>query len=924
MSTDRITHLHKLGQSLWYDSIQRRLLENGEITEMIQRGEIKGMTSNPTIFQKAIAGSDDYEDALKPMAWADWSAESIFYQLAIEDIQTAADLFAPLYQETNGVDGYVSLEVNPLLAKDTQKTIEEAARLWKTVNRPNLMIKIPATQEGIKAIQASIAAGINVNVTLIFSLQRYEEVINAYFSGLEDRVAQGLPIDRIHSVASFFVSRFDSLTDSLLEEIIQKHPEQATGAKALMGKGAIANARLAYHLFEDSIAADQYQVLQAKGANYQRPLWASTSTKNPAYSDVLYMEELIGPYTVNTVPPSALQAFRDHGEASLTLSHSAEESHKIQDQLEKLGISIDRVTQQLEEEGVRKFSESYQELLKEIERRSEAVRAELGTSLKDIPERIQTLENDRFPERIFQHDPTLWTQDPDGQAEIRKRLGWLDAPTKSLALLPELNKLVDGVRADGYTRVLLLGMGGSSLAPEVLSRTFDGLQGLQLSILDSTDPAQVKEAEVTHPVSETLYIVASKSGTTSEVHAYLEYFWQKAVSALGSKAGEHFIAITDPGSKLIETAKERSFRAVFLADPEVGGRYSALTAFGLVPAALLGIDVNELLAQAEKMTRQCQSTVPAGRNPGLVLGAILGEAALQGRDKVTLLTDPELNAVGSWLEQLIAESSGKQGRGIVPVDIEPLVEPDSYSSDRLFVYLSHNGKLGETVHAIREAGHPAITLSIPDAYRLGAEFYRWEYAIAVACSIIKVNAFDQPDVQDNKTRTKNKIAAYKDLGKFEQESPVWEKDGVQVFGQNLPGLKKAASLAELVGTFLAQGETGDYVAINAYLPRNETMLKQLQSVRQKVLTRTGLATTLGFGPRFLHSTGQLHKGGSNQGLFLQITSDPDQDLDIPTQGITFGTLEKAQALGDLEALLARGRRAIRVHFATLNLSDLMD
>ena len=924
MSTDRITHLHELGQSLWYDSIQRRLLENGEIAEMIQRGEIKGMTSNPTIFQKAIAGSDDYEDALKPMAWADWSAESIFYQLAIEDIQTAADLFAPLYQKTNGVDGYVSLEVNPLLAKDTQKTIEEAGRLWKTVNRPNLMIKIPATQEGIKAIQASIAAGINVNVTLIFSLKRYEDVINAYFSGLEERVAQGLPIDRIHSVASFFVSRFDSLADSLLEEIAQKNPARAAEAKALMGKGAIANARLAYHLFESTIATDRYKALQEKGANYQRPLWASTSTKNPAYSDVLYLEELIGPHTVNTVPPSALQAFNDHGEATLTLSRPAEESRKIQEQLEKLGISIDRVTQQLEEEGVRKFSESYRDLLKEIERRSEAVRAELG-GLKNISERIQALENDRFPERIFQHDPTLWTQDPDGQAEVRKRLGWLDAPTKSLALLPELNKLVADVRADGYQRVLLLGMGGSSLAPEVLSRTFDGLQGLQLSILDSTDPAQVKEAEAAHPVSETLYIVASKSGTTSEVHAYLEYFWQKAVSALGSsKAGEHFIAITDPGSKLIGTAKERRFRAAFLADPEVGGRYSALTAFGLVPAALLGIDVNKLLSQAEKMARQCQGNVPAGRNPGLVLGAILGEAALQGRDKVTLLADSELNAFGSWLEQLIAESSGKQGRGIVPVDIEPLAEPGSYSSDRLFVYLSHNGKLRETVNAIREAGHPTITLSIPDAYRLGTEFYHWEYAIAVACSIIKVNAFDQPDVQDNKTRTKNKIAAYKDSGKFEQETPVWEKDGVQVFGQNLPEFKDAASLAKLVNIFLAQAKAGDYVAINAYLPRNENMLKQLQAVRKKVLTQTGLATTLGFGPRFLHSTGQLHKGGSNQGVFLQITADPDQDLDIPTQGITFGTLEKAQALGDLEALLARGRRAIRVHFSKLNLSDLMD
>ena len=352
----------------------------------------------------------------------------------------------------------------------------------------------------------------------------------------------------------------------------------------------------------------------------------------------------------------------------------------------------------------------------------------------------------------------------------------MNSPVKSLEYIPELNNLVKAVQSDGLNRVLLLGMGGSSLAPEVLSQTFgtlevNGKPTLKLTILDSTDPGQVKEAEIAHPVSETLYIVASKSGTTSEVHAYLDYFWEKAVAALGEKAGEHFIAVTDPGSKLIEIAKERGFRGVFLSDPEIGGRYSALTAFGLVPASLMGIEVSHLLKQAEKMAAQCQPSVPAGRNPGLVLGAILGEAALQGKDKVTLLADPELNAFGSWLEQLIAESSGKQGKGIVPVDIEPLVAPASYSNDRLFVYLSQSNKLSEQVNAIGNAGHPVITLPIPDAYSLGAEFFRWEYAISVACSILQVNAFDQPDVQDNKTAQKTKS--------LRTQAPVNLKKGCQ-------------------------------------------------------------------------------------------------------------------------------------------------
>ena len=928
MNTDRITNLHKLGQSLWYDSIQRRLLNNGEIASLIQQGQIKGMTSNPTIFQKAIAGSDDYDDALKPMAWAGWSSEQIFYQLAIEDIQQAADLFASLYQETRGVDGYVSLEVSPLLADDTQKTIEEAKRLWQVVNRPNLMIKIPATVEGIDAIRDTVAAGINVNVTLIFSLERYESVMDAYLSGLEDRVAQGLPIDHIHSVASFFVSRFDTLVDSLLEKIALDEPEKAAGAQKLMGKGAIANTRLAYRLFQNTIKSERFLKLQSKGANFQRPLWASTSTKNPDYRDVLYIEELIGPHTVNTVPPSSLKDFADHGEAKLTLLQPEEGSKLVLQGLEDLGISIRKVTQQLEEEGVRKFSDSYHDLLDEIDHRCEAVRAELGKDLKNIPKRVAKLENDGFTRRIFQKDPTLWTDNPQGQAEVRKRLGWLKSPTNSMDLIPKIDAFVKAVHSNGFKKVLLLGMGGSSLAPEVLAFTLNQLQpdnknGLVLTILDSTDPGQVKEAEDANPVSDTLYIVSSKSGTTSEVHAFMEYFWHKATSLLGNRAGEHFIAITDPGSKLIEIATERHFRAVFLSDPEVGGRYSALTAFGLVPAALLGLDVEHLLEQAQKMADQCKPDIPTGRNPGLVLGAILGEAALQGKDKVTLITDPELFAFGSWLEQLIAESSGKQGRGIVPVDVEPLIDPASYSNDRLFVYLSLNGSLAGRVAALQSAKQPVITLPVRDIYSLGAEFYRWEYAVAVACSILNVNAFDQPDVQDNKTRTKNKIAAYETSGSFEQGNPIWTGNGVQVFGLSKTEFKQAAGLDQLISAFLDLAKRGDYVAINAYLPRNKANLESLQNLRQKIMEKTGLATTLGFGPRFLHSTGQLHKGGSDQGVFLQITAEPEQDLEIPVQGITFGTLEKAQALGDLEALLARGRRAIRIHLATPKLDDLM-
>ena len=379
---DAIDQLHKQGQSIWYDNIQRRLLENGEMAQLIAQGDIRGVTSNPSIFHNAISQSHDYDAALKPMAWSGWSAEEIFYQLALEDIRAAADLFMPLYKQSKGADGYVSMEVSPYLARDTQGTISEAKRLWDLVNRPNLMVKIPATAQGIEAINKSIAAGININVTLIFSLDRYKQVMEAYLSGLEERVAQGLPIGTIASVASFFVSRVDSKIDSQLQALLKNEAPKAEQAAQLLGKAAIANARLAYVLFRQTFNTDRFSRLQKQGARYQRPLWASTSTKNPAYRDVMYVEDLIGPDTVNTVPPQTLDAFRDHGHAEITLQDEASDSTQLLEKVESLGISMKQVTQQLEEEGVKAFSDAFNALLKTISERTNIAQNELGSLQK--------------------------------------------------------------------------------------------------------------------------------------------------------------------------------------------------------------------------------------------------------------------------------------------------------------------------------------------------------------------------------------------------------------------------------------------------------------------------------------------------------------------------------------------------------------
>ena len=923
-----VHELHALGQSIWYDNIQRSLIENGSLAQMISRGLIRGVTSNPSIFHNAIANSHDYDAALKPMAWAGWSATQIFTQLAIEDIQAAADLFAPLYEETQGADGYVSLEVSPYLANDTNGTVAEARRLWNLVNRPNLMIKIPATQEGIPAIRASIAAGINVNVTLIFSLARYASVIDAYMSGLEDRMATGQSLKRIASVASFFVSRVDSKVDKLLQEIIHKEETNVENAQGLFGKAAVANARLAYAIFLEKFAESRFSLLKDKGAAVQRPLWASTSTKNPAYRDVIYVEELIGANTVNTMPPQTLEAFEDHGVAQVALGWDVVEDRQAIANLEALGISMDDVTHRLELEGVKAFADAFTALLETIEQRRLAAQAELGTLQNLLPSQIVRMEHEKTIERMFAIDPGLWTDEPAGQAIIQKRLGWLVLPQSSQHLVQQLQNLALECRQAGFTHALLLGMGGSSLAPEVLRLIFGkgkigAKSALDLAILDSTDPEQVQSAQNRAPFEKTLFIVASKSGTTGEVSAFLDYFWARAKESLGTAAGKHFVAVTDRGTELDTIAQEYGFRAVLNGDPLVGGRYSALTVFGLFPAALIGMNLDTLLGRARWMMNQCLPGVEAGRNPGLVLGTILGEAALEGRDKLTILADDGLEPLGSWLEQLVAESSGKNGRGIVPVDLEPQSDPATYGEDRLFVYFRSSGSLAKYAAQLLEAGQAVLTFDFRDHYDLGAEIYRWEIATAVACAILGVNGFDQPDVQDNKTRTLDKIKAYQKKGVLTEGKPIWEGPEGKVFGTKFTGIKDASNLKEVVDLFLNQARSGDYVGINAYLPREEKTFKKLQKLRSRILTKTRLATTLGFGPRFLHSTGQLHKGGSDRAVFIQITYEPGQDLDIPSQAITFGVLQRAQALGDLEALLSRGRRVIRVHLSGGRLEDLI-
>jgi len=925
-----LVQLREFGQSPWYDYIRRGLITSGELKSLIDHDGLMGVTSNPSIFEKAISGSTDYDQALQQIASNVTGIKEIYESLAVRDIQDAADLMYPVYQQSQTRDGYVSLEVSPDLAFNTQGTIEEAVRLRKAVGRENVMIKVPGTPEGLPAIEQLLGLGINVNVTLLFSVEVYEQVAWAYIAGLEKLAAKGGDLKKIASVASFFVSRIDTLVDSLLEAKLKEETNSPTKAtlQSLMGKVAIANAKLAYVKFQEIVSSPRFAALKAKGAKVQQLLWASTGTKNPKYPDTYYVDGLIGPDTVNTMPAATFNAFRDHGRLRASLLEGIDEARKTMSTLADCKIDMKQVTQKLLVDGARLFSDSFDQLMSVISRKQQELLGPklsrqayaLGALDKGVQAKLKELRQTGFVRRLWAKDPTLWHTDPVHQKIIRNALGWLHITEQQVHHLPRIKEVAESVRAAGFKHALLLGMGGSSLCPEVFRMTFGVVPGCpELHVLDSTVPAQVRSFEKRVDLTKTLCIVASKSGTTTEPLVFYRYFFERMRQAKGKKAGENFIAITDPGSMLEKLAQESQFRDILPGVPDIGGRYSALSNFGIVPAAIMGVNVEHLLYRAERMRHSCDSCVPPEDNPGVVLGVVMGELAKQGRDKVTFVTSPAIWDLGAWMEQLIAESTGKEGKGIVPIDDEPLGPPEVYGKDRLFAYIRYSGGADAAqdakVAALEKAGHPVVRIELADLINLGEEFFLWEVATAVAGSLLGINAFDQPNVQESKDYTKNFLDEYKKNGRLPEEEPILAADGIKVYGDaaNRQALKGAATLEVALKVHLARVQAGDYFAVNAYVERTDASHQALQAIRLRVRDRKKVATTLGYGPRFLHSTGQLHKGGPNTGVFLQITSDDAEDLPIPGEPYTFGVLKNAQALGDFLSLSKRNRRALRVH-----------
>jgi transaldolase/glucose-6-phosphate isomerase len=921
-----LVEVMKTGQSIWYDNIRRAMLTSGDLQKKIDEDDLRGVTSNPTIFEKAITGSTDYDEQMRSLITAGKSVKEIYEALVIDDIGNAADILKPVYNKTDGVDGYISLEVNPRLAYDTAGTIEEADRLFKTLGRKNVMIKIPAAQEGLPAIEEAIYRGINVNVTMIFSVENYEQVAEAFIKGLERRDAEGKPVDHIASVASFFVSRVDSMIDTELD-FRARHStgDEKTGLENLCGKAALANAKIAYARFKEIFYGDRFSALKAKGAQVQRQLWASTGAKNPKYSDVLYLDNLIGPDTVNTVPPATYTGFRDHGKVALTLEQGLDECREVISKLGAIGIDLKQVTAKLQSDGLSSFVGSFDTLVESIESKRDALvsgihqrlTASLGKYGDVVSAAIKEADKGDVIRRIWRKDASLWKDDPEHQKIIKNALGWLTVPDMMIGVEEDLLGFAGRTRGlHQFKHVMVCGMGGSSLCPEVLRQTFGHQEGFpELLVLDSTDPDAFSDIANKIDITHCLFIISSKSGTTTEPLVFYKY-WYDQVGKRKENPGECFVAITDPGTLMEQIATEDKFRRIFLNPPDIGGRYSALSYFGMVPAALMGLDIRKLLDRAERIVHSCASVVPAADNPGARLGAIMGECAKAGRDKLTIVADPKIASLGLWIEQLIAESTGKEGKGIVPVAGEPLGPPSVYGDDRLFVSISIGKLDGETevkLKALESAGHPVVYRTLTDLYDLGEEFFLWEIATAFAGWRLGINPFDQPNVQESKDATKELLEKFAAEGKL-NEQPVLATDGTLTVraDEKTVATLASSSVLEAVRSHLSRVRAGDYIALLNYIeetPENEAII---QETRTHLRDATRCATTTGYGPRFLHSTGQLHKGGPDTGVFIQVTAPDRTDLPIPGQPYTFSILKQAQALGDFRSLASRGRRAIRV------------
>jgi len=886
-----IQQLHTLGQSVWLDYIRKDLLESGELARLISDGEVRGVTSNPTIFQQAIADSNLYDEAARPLAQAGWNDEHIFEVLAVDDIRAATELFLPLYERTEGADGFVSIEVSPRLAYDIQGTVAEARRLWSEVNRPNVMIKIPATEPGLPAIEQAIAEGINVNVTLVFSLKRYTQVMQAYMQGLERRLQAGNSLDHVASVASFFVSRVDTLVDGRLEQILRDEGPKAPRAAALLGKAAIANAKLAYAQFEAFFDDDRFTPLREHGARLQRPLWASTSTKNPAYRDVVYVENLIGQYTVNTLPPATLVSFREHGAAKPTIEQGLSAARAQLEALEELGISMDRVTSQLETEGVEKFAESFEGLLNTLGSRGQGFRAELGTLQPAYRSALERLEQDRTGPRLWARDTSLW---PDEESDETNGLDWLDLPKTTVEALQWAKSIGEAARSAGKKTLGWIAAGlERGLMAEVLRGHRSPGRGLELAGLDSLDPAAARRFARQTPAETSLFVLEQTDHPSIELRAGFEPQWQRARRQLGEAAGEAFAALAEADSPLKRLAAERGFAAFLEVAAVPPGPFAALSPGELIPAQLTGVDGELLIAGAAQMARWSGPNAQPARSPGLSLAAFLASASGNGSSLMTMLADSQHEFLARWVADMV--------RTCLHLEVQVLVSPARtrrFASPDARLYLRLTGDWDEAVRGWVGQGRPVLVMQVGDGLRsLGAAIFRWQMGVACAAHLMGRSPFRSQRRRWALDKLERSVESYRRSGKLAAPRGRDLAGGITVWPDKRWGrLPEPSSMEQVAQALLAAVGAVDELRLSLY-PEGARGSREQTARIQAALTRRS-AVDLDSGREDGREVGPKQ-------ATLQIVLQPQRDQPIPGLEISYGALNQLLAWAEFEELQSR-------------------
>lgn len=895
--------LHEKGHSIWLDYLRRFLLTGGELKRLVKENKVRGVIINLKVFEKAVAGSSDYDVRLRSLIASQPNSKpkQIYEILLQEDVTTAADILRSVYDKSSGKDGYVSICLSPELAHSAEASIEQARELWKRINRPNLMIDLPATREGIQALRVLVSEGINVNAKLIFSPAQYEAAAQAYLSGVEE----GKNVEKVSSFASIHLSPLERAVEGAISKAGDKKQ------LALSGKITPALALVVYRCFREIFGSLRWHSFAAQGAKVQRLLW--TDIRNDiSVSSLLLIGGPAASDAAAAISPAALLSTREETD----LQVGAEELFEA---LTDLNIDLNSLGENLQEKELFSLSSLYHYLLENLEKKKAnfcsgikgTVELSPGKYRERVESRLKKWEKDKFSRRLWEKDPTLWFRKKT--PEIADRLGWIMLPESMSARVDDFIFFAQGVKNEGFRRVILLGMGGSSLAPEVFQKVFGSAPGFpRLTVLDTTHPSALSSLAKKLDLAHTLFIVSSKSGTTLETLSLFRYFW-KRVSEMNKLPGKNFIAISDPGSPLIRLAEERNFRKIFTPPPDVGGRYSALTDFGLLPAAILGINIEKLLDNALLSSENCAFCVPEKESSGLSLGALLGVTARE-RDKLTIITSPSIQSFSDWLEQLMAESTGKEGRGIVPITHEPVLDISLYGNDRLFLFIilkeDESLKLEKIYYELKTRGNPAVKIMLRDKYEIGREIFRWEVAVSSAGTVLGIHPFNQPDVQLTKDFTR-------EIMENRDKREAFEGTEAKTFSITSPNLPLALK------KWLSSAGPNDFVAIQAFLAPEPRTTEALQELRLSILEKTHLATTSAYGPRFLHSTGQLHKGGPSNGLFLQLFDEPEEKIPVPETDYTFAQLISAQCLGDYQALIKGKKRVLRIKLEDNIVSNLM-